>query len=367
MSTRRRAVLTAIVAVAVGASALFVFNATREAISGEARAEMVRRTLVHDGIEREFFVHVPYGKDESLPVVLALHGYTSTATGFQAAHDLNAHADKSGYIIVYPQGSHFVAEDPDGGPYRVTSWNDLAANLGLKAEGPHCTADAFEYPCPPECGACDRCSWTSCYDDVGFIDRLLDVVHAEFGTDETRTYVLGVSNGAMLALRLGCSRAERFAAVAPIIGQLAPGYACSPAVDLPMLHLYGGKDDTVRFDGQPAGDGFLYTTAESTARVWAGSLACEAGPEAWANATSVEAGLTCTAYSDCRVPGHEVVSCMDPDAGHEWPKQGIPGISATCVTAEQYEAMPDQPRCPPAASAGLTLGMDLVWSFFERY
>ena len=36
----------------------------------------------HDGLEREYFVHAPPGTDGSLPVILAIHGYTSTATGW---------------------------------------------------------------------------------------------------------------------------------------------------------------------------------------------------------------------------------------------------------------------------------------------
>ena len=95
---------------------------------------MHRRTLNHDGIEREYFVHVPEGIELPAPVVYAVHGYTSTATGFEAAHSMNPHADDNGYIAVYPQGSHFGIDGPMGFSYRVTSWNDLAANQGPKAK-----------------------------------------------------------------------------------------------------------------------------------------------------------------------------------------------------------------------------------------
>ncbi|MGI9262482.1 MAG: hypothetical protein ACR2QR_10630, partial [Woeseiaceae bacterium] len=113
---------------------------------------MLRRTMQHDGIEREYFVHVPDGAGVSAPLVVAIHGYTSTATGFEAAHNLNPHADTNNYIIVYPQGSHFAIDTPNGPGNRVTSWNDLAANLGPRSDGPHCIDGATQYPCPPECG-----------------------------------------------------------------------------------------------------------------------------------------------------------------------------------------------------------------------
>lgn len=328
---------------------------------------MLRRVIQHDRIEREYFVHVPPGVSQPAPLVVAIHGYTSTATGFEAAHSLNPHADANNYIVVYPQGSHFAVDAPNGSSYRVTSWNDLAANLGPKPEGPHCVEDSVQYPCPPECGSCNRCAWTSCYDDVGFIEKMLDEVHAEFQTDADRTYLLGVSNGGMMALRLGCNLSDRFAAVAPIIGQLAPGYACGPTDDIPLLHLFGGQDNSVRFDGKPGGDGFIYTTAKKTAQVWADTLACDAGPTTWENDYSRALGVSCAAFTGCRDEGHEVVSCLEPDGGHDWPGQRVQSIPATCVTPGQYESIPGQPHCPESTGEVVHAGMDLVWNFFRQY
>ena len=337
----------------------------------EAGEPMLHRTLQHDGIEREYFVHIPEGAiigEDELPLVVGIHGYTSTATGFQVAHGLNRHANQHGYIIVYPQGSHFPVDGGDAGQFLITSWNDLAANLPETPAGPHCSTDSSRYPCPPECSSCNRCAWTSCYDDIGFIDRMLTAVQAEFPIDADRIYLLGVSNGGMMSLRLGCNLSDRFAAVAPIIGQLAPGYDCGPTSNLPMLHLFGGKDETVRYDGQPGkDDGFRYTSAAATAATWAAALACKTGPEPWQNEISSRAGLACTAWSDCRAEEHEVVSCMDPEAEHWWPSQGYEGSSATCVTSEQFESLPDQHHCPPESGDYEHLGMDLLWQFFSRY
>jgi polyhydroxybutyrate depolymerase len=334
---------------------------------GQEEATMQRRTLLHQEVEREYFVHLPPTYEAGMPLVVALHGYGSTATGFAAAHDLNAHADQHGYAVVYPQGTHFSAEQSSGERSLVTSWNDLAANLGPKAAGPHCVDGAVDYPCPPECGECNRCAWTACYDDLGFIERMLDTVADEFETDARRVYLLGVSNGGMMALRLGCDLSYRFAAVAPIIAQLAPGYDCGPDTDLPMLHLYGGRDDTVRYDGAPGADGFIYTTAAKTAATWAGTLACATGPAPWRNDYSEAAGLVCTAYSDCRVAGQEVVSCLDPDGDHDWPGQRVASISPTCTDPLQQASLPGQAPCPTSASPPVTAGMDLVWDFFRRY
>ncbi len=110
---------------------------------GTATAEqMLRRTIDHDGVEREYFVHVPSDAAGELPVVLAIHGYTSTATGFQFAHDLNRHADQHGYIVVYPQGSHFQVSNEQGESFRITTWNPFGAEKPEPNAGPQCAADA---------------------------------------------------------------------------------------------------------------------------------------------------------------------------------------------------------------------------------
>ena len=119
--------------------------------------------------------------------------------------------------------------------------------------------------------------------------------------------------------------------------------------------------------GKPGGDGFIYVSAADTAATWRRALHCEAGPDDWETEASIRAGLSCSAYGDCAVGGHEVVSCMDPDGKHEWPEQGFGSAPATCVTPEQYDSLPDHARCGPATGAYEHLGMDLIWDFVSRY
>ena len=325
-----------------------------------------RHTFVHDGIEREYFVHAPSGRTGELPVVLAIHGYGSTATGFAVFHDLNEHANRNGYIVVYPQGSHFAATNEQG-RYRVTSWNMLGNAVADLSQGPQCTEDADIYPCPPECGECDRCGWASCYDDLGYFTKLLDDLEAEYSTDRSRYYALGMSNGGMMVLRLGCSMSGRFAAIAPISAQLPAGFDCGPTTPLPMLHLTGGLDDVVRPDGKPSGDGFIYVSSAKTAESWANALDCDGTPVAWKTEESKLAGVVCTAYTNCAVEGQEVVSCVDSDETHNWPARRPGGAWPTCVTSQQVEAMPEQKRCEPRTDYGPHRGMDLIWDFFSRY
>lgn len=334
-----------------------------------ATPPMIRHTTEHEGVAREYFVHVPQHlpAGEPVPLVLALHGYGSTATGFEAYHGLAAVADRHGFMIAYPQGSYFPDERSPGQPALVTSWNDLASNQPPKQAGPHCTPDSVRYPRPPECSEFSRCAWTSCNDDLGLLEKILDELQADYPVDAGRVYLLGVSNGGMMALSLGCKLSGRFAAMSSIIAQLAPGYDCGPESDLPMLHLAGARDNSVRIDGQPGGDGFIYTSRDATLATWAAAMSCSSGPQAWSSELSDAIGMECIAYSGCNRATHEVVSCVDPLGGHVWPAQRVAGVPATCVSQAQFSSLPAQPHCPEPGGESDQRGMELVWQFFSRY
>ena len=274
---------------------------------------MQRHVMHHDGIEREYFVHIPAAHQNAtqpLPVVMALHGYGTTATGFQAIYALNKHADAHGYMVVYPQGSHFMGafgEDPTVEKFFISTWNDQVTNFTPGPGGePHCTDERLKYPCPPECGSCNHCAWVSCYDDVGFLNRVLDAVQSNYATDSERYYLLGNSNGGTMAMRLACDMPARFAALAVVTIQMPPGFDCAPQRSLPLLHLYGEQDDTVGHDGSPTTDGWIFTSAKDTAHIWAQALECKEQASPWRSATSDALELQCETYTGCRVSGHQV-------------------------------------------------------------
>lgn len=339
--------------------------------SGEDPTGLTRHVLQHDEVEREYLVYTPpslAGKE--LPLLLALHGYGTTASGFATIYGMNEHASATGYRVVYPQGSHFMGgfgESPQTNDYLVTSWNDLGSNFTPSAKGPHCTDDRLKYPCPPECGSCNHCAWTSCYDDAGFLGQVLNQVEADYSTDESRVYILGVSNGAMMAMRLACNMPKRFAAVAAVIATMPPGFECAPASSLPLLSLAGATDDTVGHDGTATSNGWIFASIEDTQAIWAEGMGCEGTVLPWRTALTENQGLQCTAISGCPVEAHHVVSCLDPEAGHEWRGQRDQNIPANCVYPMQTHTFPDQPACAAYSREKAPWGMDLAWEFLSRY
>ena len=337
-------------------------------LRGPREPQFQRRTIQVGEQSRQIYLYLPdaYGS-QPLPVVLALHGYGTTATGLASAHALNQHANANDYIVVYPQGAGFYSKTAwQEGEDWVSSWNDLASNFPMEA-GPHCLPDRLDYPCYPGCGDCKACDWTSCEDDVTFLLQVVDEVQESLLTDPQRLYLLGNSNGGSMVQRLGCDHPERFAAVSIMIYQMPPGHACGPDEPLPMFHYYGDLDEGVPPDGQPSPYGWIYTSAEENTRIWAEAMACEGPAAPWQTPLTREHGLRCKAYSRCGREGTEVVSCGDPLAGHEWQAQRILAIPSDCVAPSQAQDLPRQPRCPAMSPPQPLWGMEVVWQFLSRY
>ena len=54
------------------------------------------------------------------------------------------------------------------------------------------------YSCPL-CNAAHSCDWSSCYDDLGFLEFLIDLIGQNYCLDLNHIHLSGISNGGMLA------------------------------------------------------------------------------------------------------------------------------------------------------------------------
>jgi polyhydroxybutyrate depolymerase len=105
-----------------------------------------------DGHTREYSVFLPQNYQPNMPVVISLHGRNQSIQNLMDYTMMNAFADTSGFIVVYPVGI--------GG-----GWND---------------------------GGNDELS-THNSDDVGFISALIDTLDARYNIDMARIYCTGFS------------------------------------------------------------------------------------------------------------------------------------------------------------------------------
>lgn len=157
----------------------------------------------HDGYYRCWDIYVPPGLTGSTPLVIDLHGWTSSPSRQRAISGFDSLADSEGFIIVWPYGL-------------CNSWNS----------GEAC--------CPP--ASEDE------IDDVGFIRKLVARVSAQHNIDSGRIYVTGLSNGCSMTQRLANEASDIIAAAACMSLHLLvpqdPGYT-----PVPVMTLLGTDDD----------------------------------------------------------------------------------------------------------------------------
>jgi polyhydroxybutyrate depolymerase len=133
-------------------------------------------SFTHNSIVRSYIVHLPTGYVASTqyPLVINMHGYTSTAAQQQAYSQMDVVADTGKFIVVYPDGVN-------------NAWN---AGFGTNPT----------------------------IDDVGFLSTLIDTMKAKFSVDALKVYSCGLSNGGFMSFRLACELENKIAAIAPVAG-----------------------------------------------------------------------------------------------------------------------------------------------------
>lgn len=247
--------------------------------------------LEYAGQTRTYYVHVPPGftPGTPAPLVLALHGGGGRARHMAQLSHFNREADRAGFLVVYPEGID-------------QHWND--------------GRDVQDYRAQREN-----------IDDVGFLAQLVASLAGQYSVDRTRVYVTGVSNGGLMTNRLGCERAELFAAIAPVIGSMAVPIAarCRPARTLPVLIINGTEDPLVPWNG-----GSVHFGKRELGRIisipaltglWAGLNGCD-------RPAQIEMLPDVDPNDGTRVQRHRYSGCRDSagvelyevqGGGHTWP------------------------------------------------
>jgi len=174
-------------------------------------------SIAFGGLTRTYAAYVPPSLTSSSKpaLVLILHGGLGTGAGMQklTLHRFNELADRDGFIALYPDGIG-------------KSWND-----GRMIDGDRAHKEQL--------------------DDVGFLSALIEQFEKQYGVDQHRVYVTGISNGAMMAFRLACDLSEKIAAAAPVAGSLPKVLAgtCRSKEPVSILAINGDEDPLVPFKG----------------------------------------------------------------------------------------------------------------------
>jgi polyhydroxybutyrate depolymerase len=176
------------------------------------------RSLLYDGIERSYRLHIPPGFDEDNEgaLLFVLHGGGGTARGMEnylTRRGFNRLSDEQGFIVVYPDGFE-------------KHWNDGRKNVSWQ-EG------------------------NVTIDDVGFLCTLIDMLLVEFDLDAERVFCCGISNGGQMSYRLACERTDKLAGIATVVSSLSEDLVagCEPSGPLPVFMTVGTDDPLVPFEG----------------------------------------------------------------------------------------------------------------------
>ncbi|MCJ8145146.1 prolyl oligopeptidase family serine peptidase [Ancylobacter sp. A5.8] len=262
-------------------------------------------------MQREYILHVPKQLPPGpRPLVIALHGALQPASTMQRYLDLDAIADREGFIVAYPKGLNLL-------------WNDgrssIAGFIPLLYKR----------------------------DDAQFVLSVLDTLEAEGRVDASRAYLMGFSNGGFLTAFMACRHAERFAAFATMMMTVPVGYAesCKPARPVPILMMNGTYDPIVPMFGRPT-PGARLMSADESAALFARIDGCGAPQIATKPHTRI------TRWGDCKDGAS--VAYYEIAGGHQPPAQSVDAVDALAsVLLGPRRSGLDAP--------------EEIWSFFKQY
>jgi polyhydroxybutyrate depolymerase len=282
--------------------AIFACKKENEAIDKYYPHANQMDTILHDGLIRTYKLHVPtsYSAATKTALVIALHGYTSSATDFENGSRLSDKADAEDFIVAYPNGLQ----------YPWTTSNPRAWNAGGQYE-----------------------EWTQGTDDVGFIDQMIELICKYYTIDQNRIYVTGHSNGSIMTYRLGYELPCKIAAIATHSGQMVYQPTKAPVCKIPILHLHALDDGTVPYYGGLSGD-LICPAVDTVLCHWAFWFSCNVQPDTtFQNSDYLIKTWSCS--------GDTVIkSYVLNKGGHSWFTRANSCIQANDVIWDFFKAHP---------------------------
>ena len=166
----------------------------------------------------QFLVRVPESAGARPPLLVALHGVSNDGRVLERKARLDAFAERHGMVVLYPHG------------------------MGLFGIWRHWNA-----------GFCCGFAFEKGVDDTAFVLRCIERARRRLNIDDSRIYIIGHSNGGMLAYALASRRPELFRAVAVVSatagGTAGPGLPFSaiapPHVPVPLIAIHGENDEAM--------------------------------------------------------------------------------------------------------------------------
>ncbi len=291
-----------------------------EKMSSGKQVPQLTGELTYDGLKRTYVYYVPEKVSEHPPLIVALHGGGGSGKDMERLtnYRFNSLAEEEGFVVVYPDAVDKHWNDGRGLSFYTSQANNI--------------------------------------DDVGFIEKLIDLFQEVLGIDTTRVYVTGMSNGALMSYRLACEITDRIRAIAPVAAGMGKKLyqQCHPSHGLPVLQIHGTEDPLAPYDGgllhfQDLPLGYVLSVSE-TVNYWASIDNCQKESDwiywkdKYDDGTTVKEKI----FSNCD-DGYGVKQITIIGGGHTWPDgfQYFP-VSLIGITTHEFD------------------GAEVIWDFFKN-
>lgn len=181
-----------------------------------------------------------YNADTPTPLVVLLHGYTSSGAQQDSYMGFSKLSEKYGFLFIAPNGN----KEPGGDENRF--WNAT-----------------------PAC--CDF--FRTNVDDSGYVINIINAIKEDYNVDADRIYLIGHSNGGFMSYRAAYEHSGTIAAIASLAGASHIDEREAPANPVHILQIHGTADGTIAYEGSEI-QGNKYPSALDSVKTWADYNGC---------------------------------------------------------------------------------------------
>ena len=181
-----------------------------------------------------------YRNATDLPLIVLLHGYTSSGQSITNYWGLGRLVEDYGFVLASPDGTR------EAGGNQSPFWNATDACCNFE---------------------------NSPVNDSEYILHIINEIKASHPIDPDRVYVIGHSNGGFMSLRMAYEHSDVIAAVISMAGANHLEQRDPPLFPVHMLQIHGTNDETIAFQGAAIQE-VRYPSARGTVERWADYNGC---------------------------------------------------------------------------------------------
>lgn len=185
-------------------------------------------------------VPASYDSDTPAPLIVLLHGYSSSGAGQDSYMGFSKIADRYGFLLVSPDG------DKEAGGDENRFWNASPACCNF---------------------------FGSDVDDSAYILSIINEVKSDYNVDANRVYLIGHSNGGFMSYRAAYDHSDTIAAIASLAGANHIDERSAPDNPVHILQIHGTDDGTIAYEGDDI-QGNAYPSAIQSVSRWAEYNGC---------------------------------------------------------------------------------------------